>query len=63
MEKTQIFHFKFGGKLHLTLVNEMLNSREEQIIDIEYQNQRLILNNLYVKVGSAILLENPRPRK
>ena len=51
MKKTQIFHFKFGGKLPLTLVNAMFSSREEQIIDIEDQNQRMILYNLYVKVG------------
>ena len=51
MEKTQIFHFKFGCKLPLTLINEMFLSREEQVINIENQNQRLVLDNLYVKVG------------
>ena len=64
MKKTQIFHLKFGGKLPLTLVNEMFISHEKQIINIEYQNQRVILNNLYVKVGISYALEkNPRPRK
>ena len=56
MKETQIFYFKFGGKLPLTLVNEMFISREKQIINIENQNQRLILNNLYVKVGISYAL-------
>ena len=56
MEKTKIFHFKFGCKLPLTLIDEMFLSREEQVINIENQNQRLVLDNLYVKVEISYAL-------
>ena len=56
MKKTQIFHFEFGCKLPLTLINEMFLSSEEQVINIENQNQRLVMNNLYVKIGISYAL-------